>query len=464
MTRHQEVLSNEKIRFKERFSFGLGSMASNIVFAAVSNFIAFYYRDIIGVSAAAVGTLLVVSRIFDGFSDLGMGILIDNTYSKYGKARPWILWMAIPFGLMTMLVFSVPEIGKTGQLIYAYLTYNLLITVFYTAVNTPCLTMNSLITQDPNERSVLNLFAGFMATVATILIGMVTLPLVNIFGGDRKGWQLTFTIFGVLATVLFFITFFFTKERVKPSARVEVEKISQKAKFLALIKNKYWLLLLLFAIVAYISQGLMGVTIYYAKYILGEPKLIGLLTMAMFAPIGLLMFMIAPVAKRIGKRNTILVGSLILVLSQIIIALAPNNLTVVLIGTVVKGVGMAPIMGLLFALLADTVEYGEYKYGVRTEGLIYSAAGLGAKLGIGFGTGLIGWALASVGYTSNMSEVSPEIIRVIKALFIYVPLVLAVIQLIVMYFYRLDDEFETIVLALKKRTNENKKMTEMELK
>src|SRR5699024_12601160 len=128
-------------------------ISSNIVFAAISNFIAFFYTDVVGIGAAAVGTLLFVSRIFDGFSDLGMGILIDKTRSKYGKARPWLLWMAAPFGIMTVLLFTVPDIGETGQLIYVYITYNLMVTIVYTAINTPYLTMNSRITQDKHQPS-----------------------------------------------------------------------------------------------------------------------------------------------------------------------------------------------------------------------------------------------------------------------------------------------------------------------
>src|SRR5699024_10243288 len=441
-------MSQQKIGLGEKLAYGSGNMASNIVFAAISNFIAFFYTDVVGIGAAAVGTLLFVSRIFDGFSDLGMGILIDKTRSKYGKARPWLLWMAAPFGIMTVLLFTVPDIGETGQLIYVYITYNLMVTIVYTAINTPYLTMNSLITQDQHQRSVLNLFGGFMATVATIFVGVATIPFIQTLGGGTKGWRLGFLIFGAVATILFFINFFFTKERVTPSVTRSQNAVPLKLGIKALITNKYWIILLIFGIAAYINQGLMGANVYYAQYILGDTEIVGLITMAMFIPVGVLMFILAPITKRMGKRNTILIGCIVQVIGQLIVAFNPISLPIVVIGTVLKGIGMAPLLGLLFAMLADTVEYGEWKSGVRTEGLVYSAGGVGAKIGLGLGAAIVGWVLAAGGYVGGADTQSAGAISSIKFLFIYLPIILAIIQFIAIWFYKLDQQFDSILQDL----------------
>lgn len=453
LVKENTQIHGQKIGIGEKFAFSLGNAGGTIAFGAISSFIAFFYTDVAGISAAAVGTLLFLSRLFDGFSDIGMGIFIDKTKSRHGKARPWLLWMAIPSGIATALLFMVPDVGVTGKLIYAYITYNIAIGIIYTAITNPYQALISLITQDRQERSVLNISSSFMATIVTILIGMTTLPLVQALGGGSQGWRITFMILGALSTVFFLVCFFFTKERVKPSSDQPEHQVPVKEGFKALFRNKYWFILSLMVVFTFMNQGaILGTNVYYAKYLLGDANYIGVLTLATFLPVGLLMLVLAPIIKRIGKRNAAIAGSVVLIAGQLVTMVSPENISIVLAGTVLKGLGMGPLLGTLFAMLADTVEYGEWKSGIRTEGLVFSAAGLGTKIGTGLGTAVVGWVLAYGGYMGSADVQTASALNAIKFLSIYMPIGLAVIQIVILLFYKLDKEFPSILEDLHKRS------------
>ncbi|WP_245996258.1 MFS transporter [Paenibacillus taihuensis] len=176
----------------------------------MTTFLTYFYTDVAGVAAATVGTILLISRILDGVIDIGMGVAMDKTKSKRGKARLWLLWMAIPFAISAVLLFTMPDLGTTGKIIYIFITYNL-VNIIYTSINMPCGALNSLITQNQYERSILNIFRMLMAMIGAIVVSTVTTPIVEALGDGRQGWQYTFMIYGAIAAVLFFITFRSTK-------------------------------------------------------------------------------------------------------------------------------------------------------------------------------------------------------------------------------------------------------------
>lgn len=192
------------VGFIERLAFGAGDLANNVIYAAISTFLIFYYTDVIGVSAAAVGTIMLISRFLDCIVDLAMGVIVDRTKSKYGKARPWIIRMAVPFAIGGVLLFSVPTgWGVNAKLIYIFVTYNLVSTIIYTAINVPYTTLNPLMTQDQYERSVLSIFRMILSTVGSMGIAMLTLPVVKMFGNNPRAWSYTFALFGIVAAALF---------------------------------------------------------------------------------------------------------------------------------------------------------------------------------------------------------------------------------------------------------------------
>ncbi|MBU3146866.1 MFS transporter [Clostridium sp. CF012] len=448
----KKVDYTQQISFGEKFGYGLGDLASNLVFAAMGTFMTFFYTDVAGMGAGVIGTIMLISRLLDGISDIGMGIIMDRTKSKYGKARPWILWMAVPFGICAALLFTVPNFGPAGKIIYVFITYNLMSTVIYTAINIPYGAMNSLMTQDQFQRSVINIFRMVMAMAGALTVNMITLPVAKAFGDGPKGWSLTFATFGAVATILFIITFLTTKERVKPAAGQEQKTVPVKEGFKALMMNKYWMIMVILGVVTFIGQGIGGANIYYAQYVLGDKNYIGTLTMTMMVPMIVGMFLVALLIKRIGKRNSALIGTVIVLIGQVIMMISPSNLTFILVASAIKGLGSAPLVVSVFAMVADTIEYGEWKSGVRTEGLVYSAASFGGKVGAGLGVALIGWVLSTGGYVGGVSTQSAAAIGSIKILFLYIPAIITVLQFVLLWFYKLDKEYPKIVEELHQRS------------
>ncbi|MFE7083581.1 MFS transporter [Priestia megaterium] len=431
---------------KEKIGYGMGDFASILIWGTIGSFLTFYYTDSIGLSAGFVGTLMLIARVFDAFIDILIGNLVDKTKSKHGKARPWLLWMCVPFAIFGVLLFTVPDVGKTWTILYVYVTY-LLMNGIYSAINVPYGVLNSLITQDSYQRSVLNIFRMAFSLCSGILVNFLTMPLVKAFGGSKQGWSFTMAIFSIVGMVLFLFTFKTTKERVKPT--VVTKEIPFKSGVKALFRNKYWIIMVVFAVVFFINWSLSsGMNIYYAKYVLNNNDLVGIIGMTTLMPMLIGYLFLAPFIKRFGKRNIALVGSVLLILGSVVISLDPTNLTMVIVGLIIKAIGNTPIMGTIFAMLADTIEYGEWKTGLRTEGLVYSAGSFGTKVGTGVGTAVIGWGLALGGYVGGQTMISDSALTSIKWLYIYVPIILSVMQIIVLAFHNLDKQYSKIIKDL----------------
>ncbi|WP_195237652.1 MFS transporter [Romboutsia sp. 1001285H_161024_C4] len=443
-------IQSSRISIGERFAYGCGDLGCNIIYSAMSAFLLFYYTDYAGVSAAAVGSIMFISRLLDGFSDLAMGVIVDRTKSKYGKARPWILRMAVPFAIAAVLLFSVPaNLGDTAKLVYVFITYNLVSTIIYTAINVPYATLNSLITQDQYERGVLSIFRMILATCGSLIINGLTLPLVEYFGNNASAWTKTFIVFGVASIIVFLITFVGTKERVVSSKKEKNEIVPFKVGIKALFKNKYWIQITLCLVCIFIVFSINGgSSVYYAKFILGDEKLFAPINMTSNISQIIAMFIMAPFIKKFGKRNVLISGSVILILSNIMFMVGGQSYFSIIFASIIKGIGNAGVGATMFAIVSDTIEYGEWKTGYRTEGLINSASSFGFKVGNGLGSAILGAILSIGGYIGSAAVQSDSAIMSIKVCFIYLPIIITVLQIIIMSFYKLDKEYNTILQAL----------------
>lgn len=440
----------QKIKFWERFSYGCGDLGCNIIYSAMSAFLLFYYTDYVHVSASVVGTIILISRLFDGVTDLIMGVIVDRTKSKFGKCRPWILRMAIPFAIAGILLFTVPEgLDDTAKIIYIFITYNLVSSVIYTAINVPYATLNSLITQDQYERSVLSIFRMILATVGTLVITNLTLPLVEFFGNNTSAWTKTFAVFGILSVIVFLITFTGTKERVKPSKNTKQEKLPFFKGIKILFMNKYWIMITLTLVLIFINYSLnSGAAVYYAKVILKDANLVGPMNLvSSVVQIGI-MFFTAFIIKKVGKRNMLIIGAVIYGAGFAMFAFVGESYIGIMLASAIKGIGNAGISSCMFAIVSDTIEYGEWKTGYRTEGLVNSASSFGFKVGNGLGSAMLGWILALGGYVETAASQSGTALLAIKSLFIYIPVVAVILQVVIMMFYHLDKEYDSIIKDL----------------
>lgn len=422
----------------------------------MSAFLLFYYTDYAGVSAFAVGTIMMVSRLFDGVSDIIMGVIVDRTKSKYGKARPWILRMCIPFAISGVLLFSVPTSwAETPKLIYVFITYNLVSTVVYTAINVPYSALNALMTQNPYERSVLSIFRNLLATAGTLTINIFTLPLVEFFGNNALAWTKTFFIFGIVAIIAFLYTFWGTSERVKSVAQLqstENNDVPVLVGIKALFKNKYWIMMtgmLALFFLMYAING--GSTVYYAKDILGDKNLVGTIN-GIFNIVQICgMFFIAMMIKKFGKRNIFALGLVLDIVGMLILNYSNGTMSLIIISSVIRGLGNACGGATMWAMVSDTIDYGEWKTGYRTEGLVNSACSFGWKIGNGIGSALLGLILEAGGYVGTAITQTETALFSIEICFIWIPIAIYVIGLVIMSFYHLDKEFPAIIRDLNNR-------------
>lgn len=440
----------------ERFSYGCGDFGCNIIYTAMSAFLLFYYTDYANVSAMAVGTIMMVSRIFDGVSDIIMGVIVDRTKSKYGKARPWILRMCIPFAVSGILLFSVPTSwAATPKLVYVFITYNLVSTVIYTAINVPYSALNALMTQDPYERSVLSIFRNLLATAGTLTINTFTLPLVEYFGNNASAWTKTFVVFGFVAIAASLFTFFGTRERVRAVENESTEN-QEDVPFVtgikALFKNKYWIMmtcmLALFFLMYFVNGG---ATVYYAKDILGDKNLVSTIN-GIFNIVQICgMFFIAMLVKKYGKRNVFALGLVLDIIGMLVLNFSGGSMAIIVVSSVIRGIGNACGGATMWAMVSDTIDYGEWKTGYRTEGLVNSACSFGYKIGNGIGSALLGLILEIGGYVGTAAVQTESALMSIKVCFVWIPIIVYVCGLVIMKFYNLDNEFDGIIADLKER-------------
>lgn len=445
----------------ERFSYGCGDFGCNIIYTAMSAFLMIYYTDYAGVNALAVGTIMMVSRIFDGVSDIIMGILVDRTKSRFGKARPWLLRMCVPFAVSGVLLFSVPTSwAAMPKLVYVFITYNLVSTVIYTAINVPYSALNALMTQDPYERSVLSIFRNLLATAGTLTINLCTLPLVEYFGDNASAWTKTFCVLGLLAVAAFLINFFGTKERVRPSGAAQNKGAGQKAPDVpvmtgikALFQNKYWIMMtgmLALFFLMYSVNG--GATVYYAKDILGDRNLVGTIN-GIFNIVQIAgMFFIAMLVKKYGKRNVFAAGLVLDIIGMLILNFSNGVIGMIIVSSIIRGVGNACGGATMWAMVSDTIDYGEWKTGVRTEGLVNSACSFGYKIGNGIGSALLGLILEIGGYVGEAATQTASALASIRVCFVWIPVAVYIAGLVIMKFYHLDREFAGIMKDLKERS------------
>lgn len=302
------------LSLSSKVAYGCGDAACNVVWGAMSAWLMYYYTNVAHVSALSIGTIMLLSRIIDGFTDIIMGIIVDKTKSKHGKARPWLLRMAIPFAIATVAMFSVPESDNTIKLIYIFVTYNL-VNTFYTGINVPYGALSSLMTQDQYERSLLNIYRIVFAQIANFIVASMTMPLIQALGGTRYSWSLAYAIFTAVAVGLFVINFIGTKEVVGEDASKR-EDVPVKVGLKALITNKYWIIVTVLGAFTSIFNALMiSVNTYYSEYILNDVNIASILNSAYMVPMVITLLCIAPLVKRIGKRYTNVLGWIVILIS-----------------------------------------------------------------------------------------------------------------------------------------------------
>ena len=437
---------NQRLSFTERLGYGLGDTASNFFFQTFNIFLLYYYTDVYGLPAAAVGTMFFVSKLWDAINDPLMGVVSDRTNTRFGKFRPYLLWMAVPYGVMGYLMFAGPDFDDTGRLVYAWVTYTLMM-MLYTAINVPYSALMGVMTPVSAERTILSSFRFVGAFGGGLLISMLVRPMVQYFGveDEATGFRITMAIFAVVSIAMFWTTFATTKERVESPPE---ETVSVKNDLKLLLGTRAWLVLCFAGILTLSSVALKGaVTIHYFKYYVQDEGgafiwifdqtsfFLTMNSLALILGVCCTKFL----TDRFDKKSILIVLSLLSAISAAAIFFIPPDqywtmLAVSCIGAVFAG----PTAPIVWAMYGDVADYGEWKYNRRMTGLVFSASMFAQKFGLTIGAGLSGWLLAYYGYVANQPQ-TEESMMGIRYLFTFIPAGVSVLNVVALSFYNLSD-------------------------
>lgn len=453
----QAMNPNAKLSFLERFAYGLGDYSGNLIYSSISSFLLVYYLTVLGIDSTVAGSVMAISKIFDGISDLVMGRIVDRTHSRWGKARPWILRMCIPLAISTVLMFSVPGgLSQNIQLVYIFLTYNLVSTICYTGLNVPYATLQGLMTTNQYERGLLGNFRMLLATAGTMTVNTFVMKLCDFFGnGDQTsqfGWTMTFVVLSVVFVLLNLVTFFFCKERVVDQDMETSEQKTEGPSVLTCLKslvvNKYWLLMVVFLFALYFMMStFFGSALFFAQYVLGGDEDVFALTSNALSVAQIAMMFLTPfIMKKIGKRWTAMIGMVVASAAFILTALAGQNVTLVVICNVLKGAAFGCGAATMFGLLQDAITYGQWLTGVQATGMGNAASSFCMKVGSGVGTAALGWILGLGNF--NADPTSAAAIASINVACIWVPLITCVIGALCMLFFDLDKFYDKAIQDL----------------
>lgn len=448
------------MRFKDYFGDGIGQLPLNVMSTLVGQ-LTYFYTEKVGLAAGAVATMLLIAKICDAFSDLLMGKIMDKVNSPKGKCRPWFLWMLAPTVAIIILMFTVPKAAPSGlQMAYVLITNILISAVIYTAIAIPYGSIMAVRTESVEERGKM----GISRTVFGYLIGMVIavalIPITNALGpngvADQAAWIKVAVVFAVLSGLSLFILYRSSKENVDTQKLQSAEKQDSFMDELKLLfQNKYWVIMLIVNLFVNISYGLSasGGT-YYAKYILGNDNLVGLLGVIGLIPTFLGFILVGPLTRKFGMAKTCLIGCAIGAAAGTVRVFTPYSFWSCIIGGAFQTFATMPIMCVSGAMVNNCVEYNEWKFGKRLLGMSNSASSFGAKVGSGIGGSLIGWLLAAAGYQAAAASQPASVNTAIFTFAIYLPLALFIIMSILFSKYDLEKIYPQIVKELRARRAE----------
>lgn len=393
-------LLTEKVNTKELLAFSMGYLGLQIG-SLVANYISFFWTDVLLIPVAAVGTIFLVSRIFDGITDIIIGFMIDKTKSKHGKARPWLLWMAVPSIISMVALTYTPNLGMTGKIVYAFITYNAVALFFSTATTIPLQTLTSRITNRADQRLRLNMVGQAFGSAAAVLGNFYVVKGIAALGGGEAGYFKFFGLMGIIAGLLMIVAFSGTKEKVQAAKSEEESKLSIGQGFKLLFSNKYWVWVTLLQVTSWLFPAFMAINIYYMTWVVQDPSLMGPFMSLLFLAMFVAVLILAPLSQKIGKDKTAFLGMFLQVVGGLLPLINLTSIPVLMIASALRGAGPAAMLGTRLAFTSDVVEYGEWKTGIRTEGLIFSGTSMGQKIGMGIGGAIVGFMLSMGGYVGG---------------------------------------------------------------
>ncbi|MBP1614811.1 MAG: sugar (Glycoside-Pentoside-Hexuronide) transporter [Bacteroidetes bacterium] len=490
--------SSQKVSLGEKIGYSLGDGSANLIFQMMMMFQLFFYTDVFGIKATAAGMILLVARIFDAFVDPLVGILSDRTNTRWGKYRPWILWTAIPFALFFVLAFTTPDLSERGKIIYAGITYTLLMSI-YSFNNTPYSSLGGVMTSDIKERTSISSVRFVTATIATFIVQGLTLPLVSKFGhGDaQKGWLITISLFAVIVVALLVITFFTAKERITPPAN---QKNSIKQDFKDIVNNAPWKAMFILTLFLFTTLALWGSSMsYYFNYFVDKTALFNFLQhfglvnvdgdtygaihkfLDAFGLIALpdhsnvfavgfslfnmtgqivtllgVIFLSGYLSNIFGKRNVFILCLAFTGVFTILFYLVDStNVELIFVINLLKSMAYAPTIPLLWAMMGDVADHSEWVNHRRATGFVFAGIVFALKAGLGLGGAICGSIVDAFGFVPNTVQTESAIVG-IKLTSSVIPAITFFIGVVALFFYPISKKMnEKIQLELADRRAKN---------
>ena len=438
LTTEQTPLA-DRVSLKEKIGYSLGDSASNLYWKTFEFFLVIFYTDVFGISAAAVGTMLLVTRVADAVADPVMGALADRTRTRWGHFRPYVLWFALPLAVAGVLTFTTPNLGGGAKLVYAYVTYSLLM-FLYTAVNIPYTALMGVMTPNSVERTSISSIRFIGAFTAGVFVQYFTLKFVKIFGqgDDARGWQLTMVLYGVLAVIMLVLCFASTRERVVPppqqdsDLKRDLRELASSRPFLVLVG------VLLLILAAFVIKG--SASAYYFKYFVKREDLLGLFLVSNGLAFLAAVSITSHLAKRFGKK---ILFMLAIGLGALAIAgfwfAGPADIWLMFGLQIVSSFVIGFNSPLVFAMFADAADDAEWRTGRRTTGLVFASAIFSTKIGVAIGAWMFGLILARVGYVANAPQTARSLQGIVMSMS-WIPCALMIFATALMQLYPLDEE------------------------
>ena len=439
------------IKLREKIGYGFGDMASSMFWKLFGSYLMIFYTDVFGLSAAVVGTMFLVTRIWDSAFDPVVGIIADRTHSKWGKFRPYLLYLAVPFAFIGILTFITPELSDMGKVVYAYVTYSLMMMV-YSAINVPYASLLGVMSPDPRDRNVLSTYRMTFAYIGSFVALLLFMPMVNYFAeehSEQYSWSISVVVIAVVCAALFYGCFAWTKERVKP---IREEQNSLRDDLKDLLHNRPWWILLGAGVAALIFNSIRdGATVYYFKYFVIEEhheavSFLGIhfVMSGLYLAVGQAanivgVILAAPISNRIGQKATYM-GAMVIatVFSILFYWLDKDDITMIFVFQILISICAGSVFPLLWSMYADCADYSELKTGNRATGLIFSSSSMSQKFGWAIGSAITGWLLAYFGFQANAIQ-SEETIHGIKLFLSFLPAIGTVLSVVFISIYPLSE-------------------------
>ncbi|WP_432493282.1 MFS transporter [Kineococcus auxinigenes] len=421
---------HERLQRREKLAYGAGDLASNLSWNFVGSFLLFYYTDVAGVPIALLGTLFLVARLLDAVIDPFIGVLVDRTGSRFGKARPYLLFAAVPFGVLGVLTFTVPDVGDTGKLVYAFVTY-LTLGILFSMVNVPYSALMPMMTRDRDERMQLGALRSIGSSIGTIVVTAATTPLVAALGGGQNGWTVVTVLYSALSVAFFAWTFAGCRERhARPADPVTTDL---RATLRSLPGNRAWVVTSVYGVLNFVRLGLvLAVTIYYALVVLQRPAAISILLPIVSAAM-LAGGLIAPrYYRRLGIRRGNLLALGVGGAGWAALGAVDHRFGVFVVVYAVASLAIGVSMTSMFTMVAESVEHQEARTGQRDEGLLSAGVSFAIKVGSALGAAAVAYGLAWSGYDP---AVPGSAAGAISTMYLVVPVVLIAAQAVVVLFW-----------------------------